>query len=885
MSERYNIKETESRWRKRWAEEKSFEVTEDTSREKYYVLAMLPYPSGRIHIGHVRNYTLSDVVARYRKAQGYNVLNPMGWDAMGLPAENAAMERGVHPADWTYSNIAQMKEQLMSMGLAIDWSREVTTCRPDYYKHQQRMFLKFFEKGIAYRKESMVNWDPVENTVLANEQVVDGKGWRSGVPVERRKLHQWFFRITNYADDLLESIKTLPRWPEKVRIMQENWIGKSRGLQFKFDVEGAKEQLEVFTTRPDTLFGASFAALAADHPLAVKLCAGKPGFDDFVKKCQSIGTSEEALEKAEKMGFDTGYVVTNPMLPGYKLPLYVANFVLMDYGTGAIFGVPAHDQRDLDFARKYNLDVIPVVLPPGENAETYTLGDTAYKGPGEIYNSDFLNGLEVEAAKEACIKKAESIGNGFGVTKYRLRDWGAVRQRYWGCPIPVVHCEKCGIVPVPEDQLPVELPMDINYDEPTNPLVRHPTWKHTTCPKCSGSATRETDTMDTFVDSSWYFLRYMDARNEKEAFSEKAAKYWGAVDQYIGGVEHAVLHLLYSRFFTRALRDCGYPIQSDEPFTGLFTQGMVTHATFQDEQGKYLYPVDVEKVVLEHDEFTDEEKEKILREQGFFANADKVKYIDKNGNPVKVGPSIKMSKSKKNVIDPQDIIDTYGADAARLFILSDSPPERDIEWTTGGIEGAWRYVNRLHRMISDIVKELPAHTPPQAGGIKGGSDAALKLRRETHKTIDGVERDIEAFHMNKAVARLRELSNAIAAFKCESDADKWALREAVESFLIMINPMMPHLSEEMWEALGHKTMLTATPWPKADPGLLENDSVTLAVQVNGKTRATITLPVSAGQKEAEEAALAEHTVKNALEGKSVKKIIVVPGRIVNVVAA
>lgn len=849
--ERYNTKEAEAKWRKYWVDNKAFEVTEDTSKPKYYVLAMLPYPSGRIHIGHVRNYTLSDIVGRYRKAQGFNVLNPMGWDAMGLPAENAAMERNVHPADWTYSNIAQMKDQLLSMGLAIDWSREVATCHPGYYKHQQKMFLKLFEKKIAYRKESMVNWDPIENTVLANEQVVDGKGWRSGAPVERRKLFQWFFRITDYAEDLIEGIKTLERWPDKVRLMQENWIGKSQGAQFKFDLTTADGQVEVYTTRPDTLFGASFVGLAFDHPLAKQLAGDKQGFDEFVKACQSTGTSEAAIEQAEKIGFDTGHKVAHPFIEGRELPVYLANFILMDYGTGAIFGCPAHDERDFEFANKYKLDILPVVsMPEGETLP--------YTGPGKIINSDMLNGKTVDEAKAAAIAELEKQQRGTGVTKYRLRDWGAVRQRYWGCPIPLVHCESCGIVPVPESQLPIELPMDINYDEPTNPLVRHPTWKHTDCPSCGKAAIRETDTMDTFVDSSWYYLRYMDARNENEAFAEPIAKYWGGVDQYIGGVEHAVLHLLYSRFFTRALRDCGYPIQSDEPFLGLFTQGMVTHATFQTDDGKWMYPAEVE--------------------QG--ANG---QWVTKEGaKPVTMGPVIKMSKSKRNVIDPQDIIDTYGADAARLFIVSDSPPERDLEWSTAGIEGCWRYINKVFKTVSDAIPTLPAQGSKEPASF---AVHATELRRTTHKTIEGVAKDIEAFHMNKAVARLRELSNAFSAFSAKDDADQWALREAIESFVVMANPVMPHLCEELWNMLGHKTSLTQTSWPTLDKSLLSSDTVTLAVQVNGKMRATITLPASADQKAAEAEALAQDNVKAALEGLSIKKVIVVPGRIVNVVAA
>ncbi|MCB1537590.1 MAG: leucine--tRNA ligase [Rhodospirillales bacterium] len=859
MSERYNIKETEAKWRAVWAERKTFEVVEDHDRPKSYVLAMLPYPSGRIHVGHVRNYTLSDVVARYRRALGYNVLNPMGWDAMGLPAENAAMERGVHPKDWTYQNIAQMKKQLLSMGLAIDWSREVATCDPAYYKHQQKMFLDFYKNDLVYRKRSMVNWDPVENTVLANEQVVDGRGWRSGAPVERRTLDQWFFRITRYADELLAAIGSLDRWPDKVRLMQENWIGKSQGLQFTFDVAQSSDTLEVFTTRPDTLFGASFAAMAVDHPLAQKLCAGKPGWDEFVRACRAGGTSEAAIEQAEKIGFDTGVRVKHPFLPDATLPLYVANFILMDYGTGAIFGCPAHDQRDHEFARKYGLQILPVIAPEGE---TIDVREQPYTGPGVAVNSGFLDGMDVESAKAAAIAKMESLGRGRGVTQFRLRDWGAVRQRYWGAPIPMIHCAACGTVPVPEKDLPVELPYDISYDAPDgtkggNPLDRHPSWKHVKCPKCAGAATRETDTMDTFVDSSWYFLRYLDPKNENAAFDSAKSQYWMPVDQYIGGVEHAVLHLLYSRFFMRALRDCGYQVP-DEPFTGLFTQGMVTHATYKDADGKWLYPAEVE-----------------LTEKG-----DWVRSSDKS--PVTLGRVEKMSKSKKNVVDPDDILGTYGADAARLFILSDSPPERDLEWTEGGIEGAWRFINRLHRMLQDDIAEI------KLTGVKtpaSFSSAAAELRGRSHRTAVGVARDIESFTMNKAVAKIRELANAIEGFASKDDADKWALREAWEFLLRVVNPMTPHLAEELWEQLGHDTLLADTPWPEADESLLVADTLTLAVQVNGKLRATITLPADADRVAAESAAMAEDGVKRALDGLTVKKVIVVPGRIVNIVAA
>lgn len=851
MSERYNIKETEKKWRDIWAERKSFEVTEDTSKPKSYVLAMLPYPSGRIHVGHVRNYTLSDVVARYKKAKGFNVLNPMGWDALGLPAENAAMERGTHPKDWTYENIAQMKAQLLSMGLAIDWSREVATCDPDYYKHEQKMFIDFYKQGLAYQKESVVNWDPVEDTVLANEQVVDGKGWRSGAPVERRKMYQWFFKITEYADELLKGIETLDRWPDKVRTMQHNWIGKSQGMNASFPINGTDEKLDIYTTRPDTFYGASFFAMAADHPLAKKLAGEKDGFDAFIQECQSVGTSEEAIEKADKLGFDTGYTVTNPFT-GEDLPLFVANFILMDYGTGAIFGCPAHDNRDHEFAKKYGLKIVQVVESP---EGTPDIQDEPYIGPGKIINSEDFNGMEVEDAKASVIKALEEKGMGEGATVYRLRDWGVSRQRYWGCPVPMIHCEDCGIVPVPEKDLPVELPYDINYDAPGNPLDRHPTWKNVDCPECGKAARRETDTCDTFFESSWYFLRYLDPKNETLGFSNEKSGYWMPVDQYIGGVEHAVLHLLYSRFFTRALKDCGYEVP-DEPFAGLFTQGMVTHATYEDSDGNWCFPADVEQ-----------------------KDGNWIKISD--GSSVKQGAITKMSKSKKNVVDPEDILDAYGADAARLFILSDSPPERDLEWTEGGIEGAWRFVNKLHRSLTDVLGDLPEKGTSQPANF---SDAAKKLRSQVHQAIAGVADDIEAFHMNKAVARIRELSNALSGFKAKDANDHWALREGYEALVCLINPVMPHLAEELWEQMGHDTILADTSWPKHDEALLANDTVTIGVQVNGKVRATITMASDASKDDYEKVALEQDGVQKALEGKSVKKMIVVPGRIVNVVA-
>ncbi len=852
MSERYNIKKTEQKWRDKWAQTESFAVSEDDSRPKYYVMEMFPYPSGRIHVGHVRNYTLGDVVSRYRAAKGFNVLHPMGWDAFGLPAENAAIERGEHPKKWTYENIASMRTQLQSMGLSLDWSREFATCDAEYYVHEQRMFLKFLEKGIAYRKESVVNWDPVDNTVLANEQVIDGKGWRTGAPVERKKLNQWFLKITDYAEELLGCLDDLPRWPEKVRIMQENWIGKSTGVRVRFDLAGLDGAIECFSTRPDTMFGATFLAIAPDHPMSEVLAADKPGYDDFIRECQSVGTSEAAIEQAEKKGFDTGVSVQHPLIPDKTLPVYIGNFVLMDYGTGAVFGCPAHDQRDLEFAYKYGLDVIPVVLPEGEDPKTFKIGQEAYIGPGKHYQSGFMNGMSVEEAKTAVIRHFEKEKQGVAVTQYRLRDWGVSRQRYWGCPIPVIYCEDCGAVPVPDQDLPVSLPDDVSFDKPGNPLAHHPTWKNVDCPSCGKAATRETDTFDTFFESSWYQIRYCDPGNEKLPVDKAKASYWmpNGVDQYIGGVEHAVLHLLYARFFTKAMRDCGF-IDCDEPFNGLFTQGMVTHETYKDEDGKWIFPT-----------------EALKDKNGQWKH-------EKTGKPVIVGPVIKMSKSKKNVIDPEEILDTYGADAARLFILSDSPPERDLEWTEGGIEGAWRFVNRVYTTLSDIACK--------DGDEQACGENAKELRRLTHKSIKGVGDSIEAFAMNKAVALLREFYNGLTAFKPENAGDEFALSEAVNAFVIMMNPIMPHLAEELWSLMGHDTMLVKESWPVCDESLLVSDTVTIGVQVNGKVRATITLPANADQKQAEEIALAEEGVKRAIEGKAVRKFIFVPGRIVNVV--
>ncbi len=851
---RYNAKETEAKWQRIWSEQGVFEVTEDRSRPKYYVLEMFPYPSGRIHMGHVRNYTMGDVVARYKRAQGFNVLHPMGWDSFGLPAENAAFENSVHPAKWTRENVAVMRDQLKSMGLSLDWSRELSTCEPEYYRHEQKMFLDFFKAGLAYRGESWVNWDPVEDTVLANEQVIDGRGWRSGAAVEKKLLHQWFFKITAYADELLEAIGSLDRWPDKVRLMQTNWINRSEGAKILFDIVGRDDKLEVFTTRPDTLFGASFCALSPNHPLSQSLAADNSDLAAFLVECGKLGTSEAALEQAEKRGFDIGLTVAHPFQPGRELPIYVANFVLMEYGAGAIFGCPGHDGRDLGFARKYGLDVIPVVCPPDTDAATFEIGDEAYTGPGTMINSEFLDGLDVPTAIHRATERLAERGVGEGTVNYRLRDWGVSRQRYWVCPVPVIHCESCGIVPVPEADLPVTLPEDVDFDTSGNPLDRHPTWKHVDCPACGKPAVRETDTFDTFVESSWYFIRFCSLSPDA-AFERDAADYWMPVDQYIGGVEHAVLHLLYARFFTRALRDCGY-LDIEEPFTGLFTQGMVCHETYRTEDGGWVFPDHVD---------TDESGAKTDRE---------------SGQPVTVGRSEKMSKSRRNVVDPEFILDTYGADAGRLFMMSDSPPERDLEWTEAGIEGAWRYLNRLWRMVTEPEAPIGARGATIPAERDAAGDAML---RTVHQAVAAVTDDLERFRFNRAVAHVRELTNLLGDYRELGAAHDCVRRFAFDTTVQLIGPMMPHIAEEFWRMLGHEELLADAPWPKADPAYLIEETVTIAVQIKGKLRGTIEMPRDADKAAVEVAALALESVQRVTNGSPPQRIIVVPNKIVNVV--
>jgi leucyl-tRNA synthetase len=847
---RYNAKETEERWQKIWRERRSFEVEADPSRPKYYVLEMFPYPSGRLHVGHVRNYTMGDVVARYKRARGFNVLHPMGWDAFGLPAENAAMASGKPPREWTLENISIMREQLQRMGIAYDWRREIATCHPEYYRHEQKMFLDFLKAGLAYRKESWVNWDPVENTVLANEQVIDGRGWRSGAPVEKKLLAQWFLKITAFAGDLLGALEKLPRWPERVRLMQENWIGRSEGARVWFALDGRKDRIEVFTTRSDTLYGAAFIALSPNHPLTETLAKEDKQLAAFVAECNRMGTSEATLEQAEKKGYLTRLAAIHPFDAAWKLPVYVANFVLMEYGTGAIFGCPAHDQRDLEFARKYRLPVTPVVLPSDADAKSFRIGAEAYTGEGIHINSRFLDGLGLAEGKRAAISELVKRKAGDGATVWRLRDWGVSRQRYWGCPIPMIHCAKCGIVPVPEKDLPVRLPDDVTFDQPGNPLDRHPSWKQVACPKCGGPARRETDTFDTFFESSWYFARFCSPRSAR-AFEIRDVDYWLPVDQYIGGIEHAVLHLLYSRFFTRALAACGY-WKLEEPFVGLFTQGMVCHETYRDAHGRWLFPEEVKRDAAG-------------------------RVTDREDRPVEVGRTEKMSKSKKNVIGLESIVEAFGADTARLYLLSDSPPERDLEWTDAGIEGAWRYANRLWRLVAERENPLPPHGSPVPSAPSPAED---RLRRATHATIALVTDDLEKFRFNRAVARIRELTNAIEE---SADVAGAVAREAIEAAVQLLAPMMPHLAEEMWEALGHRRILAEESWPEADPALSVAETVTIAVQVNGKLRGTIELPRDVAEGEAKAAALGLPNVITALGGRTPRRTIVVPNRIVNVV--
>ena len=841
MSDRFDPAVADRRWQQRWAEAESFVANSDSPKPKAYVLEMFPYPSGRIHMGHVRNYTMGDVLARFRRMQGFEVLHPMGWDAFGMPAENAAMEKKVHPGSWTRANIAAMREQLQRIGFALDWSRELATCEPDYYGHEQALFLDLMKAGLVFRKESEVNWDPVDMTVLANEQVIDGKGWRSGAPVERKKLSQWFLKITDFADELLEGLGTLDQWPDKVRLMQENWIGRSKGLQFCFRLAdnppgGMECEIKVFTTRPDTIFGASFVAISPGHPIAEALAAKNPEVAAFIEKARAGGTSAAEVETAEKLGFDTGLEVVHPFDLEWRLPVWIANFVLMDYGTGALYGVPAHDVRDFEFASKYRLPIRRVVASGGAGANAPVI--EAETAPGIAVNSRFLDGLTTEQAAAEVIKRAEAAGWGHGKVQYRLRDWGVSRQRYWGTPIPVIHCDACGPVGVPRDQLPVVLPEDVSFDIPGNPLDRHPSWANVNCPQCGGPGRRETDTLDTFVDSSWYFIRFA-SQPEDRPFDRAEAEKWLPVGQYIGGVEHAILHLLYARFWTRALERLG-EIGVKEPFKGLFTQGMVTHETYVTPDGRWLNPDEVE-----------------VGEGGILIER-------ATGAAVSRGRIEKMSKSRKNTVDPEPILDRYGADAVRWFMLSDSPPERDLEWSESGIEGASRFVQRVWRLAMSTA------------GNEGEDPALL---RKFHRTIAAVGSAIEGLQFNKSVAALYELTSAIEKAKPSATRD-----EAIRTLLLLVAPGAPHLAEEAWAARGEPGMIADASWPVFDPALLVDEEVTIAVQVNGKLRETMTAPRGLPKEEAEARALALPKVQSQLAGGSPRKVIVVPDRLVNIVA-
>ena len=975
---RYNAAEVEPRWQAVWEKGDIYRADDTSSKPKFYALEMFPYPSGRIHMGHVRNYAMGDVVARYKKARGFEVLHPMGWDSFGMPAENAAIATGGHPRDWTYGNIDAMKAPMKRLGFALDWSREFATSDEAYYKQQQAIFLKFWEKGLVYRKTAKVNWDPVDNTVLANEQVIDGKGWRSGAVVEQRDMDQWFFKITEYAEELLEGLDGLDRWPEKVRTMQANWIGKSEGLQMRFEwdnvspngdgvftlpsssifhsnpetvlpfivneeintgvyndlnadinkvLEVCIEGVDIFTTRPDTLFGASFIALSPDHEIVKALSKINEKVETFRAECAKIGTTEEAIATADKLGFDTGLRVKHPFDETKTLPVWIANFVLMGYGKGAVFGCPAHDQRDFDFATKYGLPILPVVEPfttahpdAGRGPSDGMAGakdsldpdshrderngeiEEAYTGEGTLINSGFLNGLSKDEGISAAIAKIEEMDLGQGTTQYRLRDWGVSRQRYWGCPIPVIKCEGCGPQPVAEADLPVQLPYDnIDLNIPGNPLDRHPTFKTgtkdnpVTCPKCGKPAERETDTLDTFADSSWYFARFAGGQGNGQPddapFDKAIASDWLPVDQYVGGVEHAVLHLLYARFFTRGLRDCGLlDLPSGEPFAGLFTQGMVTHAVFTDPSGEYVLPADVigenpekewqsflARVGTQLDDYPEFKKayEKQCDQLGKHLIA---QVKTENGwfpKPILQGEVIKMSKSKKNVVDPDEIIEGYGADVARWFVLSDSPPERDVEWTESGVIGAWRFSKKVWSLVSETEKMNPMSVASDAKGD------ALALRRFAHKALEKITAGIESFRFNTSVAQIYELTNALKKYK----ANDTAKVEALGILIRVIAPFMPHLSEECWSHLGGEGLCYHAPWPELDPAMLVEDEVTLPIQVNGKRRSELTAPKGIAKDEAEKLALADEAVQRSLDGLQVRKVIVVPGRIINIVAS
>ncbi len=846
---KYNPSKIEKKWQNFWESNKTFLSKTDKNLKKYYVLEMFPYPSGDIHMGHVRNYTLGDLIARYKRAKGYNVLHPMGWDSFGLPAENAAISNNVHPKSWTEKNIQNMKTQLKKMGLSYDWSKELSTCSPDYYKHEQKIFIEFFKKGLAYQKETIVNWDPVEQTVLANEQVIDGKGWRSDAIVEKKRMKGWFLKITDFAEDLLEDLNSLHNWPEKVKLMQKNWIGKSFGAYIDFQIKGIDEKVTVFSTRPDTLFGTSFIALSPEHELVDKLKKIYPEIKKELNKLDLKNTSEYNVDKIEKIGIETQIKASHPFLKNKLIPIFIANFVLNDYGTGAIFGCPAHDQRDFDFAKKYDLEIIEVVSKE-KNKQIRNNLERAYTENGYLINSDFLNGLTIEQAKEASIKKLEELNLGSRSINYRLKDWGVSRQRYWGCPIPIIYCENCGIQTVPDKDLPVTLPEKIDLKKSGNPLSNQSDWINVKCPKCLKNAKRETDTFDTFFESSWYFARFTDP-NYIEAINKDAANYWLPVDQYIGGIEHAVLHLLYSRFFIKAMNTLNL-IDLNEPFKSLQTQGMVCHQTYKNDSNEWVFPKDIIKI------------------------NDKFFTLDKKAM-ILPGRIEKMSKSKKNVIDPNTIIETYGSDTARFFILSDSPPQRDMEWTDEGVEGASKFLNKVWLLVTiDDYKDIPYEK------IKHTDENDFQIFLCLYKTIKNVTHAIDDFHFNIAIANIRTLFNELNLYKDETNNKKIIKKFCISAFLILLNPICPHICEEAWEILGNKQSISDAPWPEVNLEYLNEDHIILPIQINGKRRGEIKISKSLNTKEIENLALSHQNVVKFLS-QTPKKIIYIPNKIINIV--
>tara|TARA_B110000037_G_scaffold23606_1_gene26974 strand:- start:814 stop:3396 length:2583 start_codon:yes stop_codon:yes gene_type:complete len=859
MEERFNPKIADKKWQNIWDTNNYFLSKVDHNKEKYYILEMFPYPSGKIHMGHVRNYTLGDVVARFKRAQGFNVLHPMGWDAFGLPAENAAIQNKTSPSDWTYKNIEEMKRQLKLIGLSIDWTKEIATCSKTYFKHQQKLFKDFFDNKLVYKKESQVNWDPVEQTVLANEQVIDGKGWRSGVEIKRKKLSQWFFKITDFGNELLDGLAQLPKWPEKVKLMQENWIGKSIGCEINLELvdlkfQSIKEHLKIYTTRPDTIFGATFCAISTGHPLALEISKDNNDVKNFIKKYESKNITEETLAKTEKEGIKIDYFIKHPLIKDKFLPVYIANFVLMEYGSGAIYGCPAHDQRDLDFANKYSIEVIPVLMPRNDK-EKYSITDEAYTGDGTLINSDYLDGLNIKDAQALVIEKLESLKIGSKKTNFRLRDWGISRQRYWGCPIPIIYREDGEIICLSQEHLPIELPEDIDLSSPGNPLENHPTWKYTKCPLTGMNAIRETDTLDTFVDSAWYFLRFCSAENNNEAFNENDINYWMPVDQYVGGVEHAILHLLYSRFFTRALNKTEQ-IKFKEPFSGLFTQGMVCHETYKSKSGEWIYPNDLYE-------------------------KDKKYFLKASDEEIIRGPIESMSKSKKNVVDPENIIDEYGADTARLFMLSDSPPERDINWSLSGINGAWKFTQKFWRTVSNcenIFNVNIQNKPDQFDQI------SISFRKKIHKYLKLITNSIENFQMNVAVAKIHEMNNELTSFIPDNESQKWAKKEALNILLRIAEPMMPHLAEECWKQIGNSKSIIEVPWPLYDEALITEDEALIIIQINGKKKAEIHVATNMDEKHVYTAALNLKNIQNIITSETtIKKKIFIPNKILNIV--